>query len=109
MVSKMTGYAPLSEVYAYADRVIAPGTIVRAITRCKYATLARMARSGGDLSFASIPARLKARMSWLAAEGLVKRVCHLGRYELTPLGWRVLNESEAAWKLDQEKKEHTSC
>ncbi len=101
---RMTGHAPLNAVYRYADRFFVPGSMILTITRCKYATLALMARNQGDLSFQDVPRQLRSRLDTLASWGLVRRVPQLRRYELTAEGWRVLNASEAAWRLAQESK-----
>lgn len=95
----MTGYAPVNAAYIYADRFLAPESMVRAITRCKYATLACMARNGGDLALREVAPRQRARMTDLARSGLVRFVSPLKRYELTAQGWRVLNGAEAAYYL----------
>ena len=99
----MTGYAsPLNSVYRYADRILCPGSMILTITRCKYATLAEMARNAGDLLFAQV-GRRNTRLKDLASLGLVRRVAHLRRWELTADGWRLLVNTEAAWTLAQER------
>ena len=100
----MTGHAaPLNKVYVFAHEVFAPGALVQYITRCKYATLAMMARNAGDLAFADAPSRLRSRLDTLIAWGLVRKVPQLRRFELTADGWRLLVETEAAYQLATER------
>lgn len=102
-MSRMTGHAsPLNSVYRFANGVFAPGSLCLYLTRCRYATLALMARNAGDLSFKSTPRRLRRRMGILIEYGLVRSVPRLGRYELTASGWNLLNDTEQAWRLSTE-------
>lgn len=94
-MARMTGHAPLNAVYVFAARHFSSGSI----TRCKYATLALMARQNGDLLFADIPKRKVARMVTLEAWGLVRKVRSLKRYELTAEGWQLLVRSDALKRL----------
>ncbi len=97
----MTGHAPLNEVYGFANGVFAPGALTLMITRCKYATLAEMARNGGDLQHKDVGKRY-SRLLTLREWGLVRYVSALRRWELTADGWRLLVGTEAAWRLSQE-------
>lgn len=62
-----------------------------------------MARNAGDLALKDVPQRQRGRLAQLASWGLVRFAPTLKRYELTALGWHVLNCSEAAYYLSQEK------
>lgn len=101
MSDRMTGHAPLAEVYRFADRIFQPGTISRFITRPRYATLAEMARNAGDLPFSKVGKR-KTRLGELQKYGLVRRNAPLHRWELTAAGWNLLVGSENVWRLSKE-------
>jgi len=101
--NRMTGYAPVSQVYQIAQWVMFGGSLIRSMTRCKYATLARMARSGGDLPLRET-AKLRTRLKVLIGWGLVRYSAPCRRYELTADGWNLLVQTEQAWALEQEKK-----
>lgn len=98
--NRMTGYAPVNTVYQYADLVRTPGSMIRCITRCRYAILVEMAKNGGDISFANVGSKRATRMEKLEKFGLVRKVKGLRRYELTGDAWIMLNDCEMAWKLD---------
>ena len=105
---RMTGHAPLNEVYHFADRAfmrargISNDTLGVYITRPRYATLAEMARNAGDLPFSKVGKR-STRLHALEKYGLVRRQRNLHRWELTAAGWNLLNASENAWRLSKEK------
>lgn len=93
--SRMLGFAPLNETFRWAD--VLEGRFLKSMTRCRYATLARMARAGGDLRFRDVPKRLRARLVALCRAGYIR----LGppktyRWELTAKGWQTLRECEEA-------------
>lgn len=89
----MLGYAPLNKVYNFSH-----------LTRCMYATLAEMARSGGDLAFGKVGLRRKARVEKLARRGLVRQSCTCRRWELTAKGWAILRDAEACLALAEEER-----
>lgn len=93
--NRMLGFAPLNETFRWAD--VLAGRFLKSMTRCRYATLARMARAGGDLRFQEVPKRLRARLESLRRAGYIR----LGppktsRWELTAKGWETLRECEEA-------------
>lgn len=98
----MTGHAPVNQVYRIADRLLFPGSMILGLTRCKYATLARMARAAGDLPYAGTR-KLRTRLKTLIAWGLVRYMPGRRCYELTAPGWNLLVQTEEAYALRQEK------
>lgn len=89
----MLGYAPLNKVYNFSH-----------LTRCMYATLAEMARNGGDLAFSNVGLRRRARMEKLARRGLVRQNWACRRWELTAEGWAILRDAEACLALAEEER-----
>lgn len=106
---KMTGYAPVKDVYMVAGSILFPGSIVLTMTRVKYATLALMARNGGDYAFKDVGSRRVARMKTLEGWGLVKKVPRLRRWELTANGWRLLNAAEEVYYMRLEEAVACKC
>jgi hypothetical protein len=88
----------VNAVYHLADAILSPGSLVRGMTRCKYATLARMARAAGDLPLAE-SRKLRTRLKVLGTWGLVRYVASRRCYELTAAGWRLLVQVEQAYAL----------
>jgi len=99
----MTGHASVNKAYSYANAAFGGG-LVLCITRCKYATLAMMARNGGDLPVKGT-AKLRSRLKTLAGWGLVRYVPGLKRYELTASGWNLIVDAEAALAIREEDAE----
>ncbi len=103
MSNRMTGYAPVNQCYNIAGGILFPGRLVLCLTRCRYATLALMARQGGDLLRKDVGRRgrrLKILESWDVIRYSTSRRC----WELTAKGWNLLVDTEAVWYLSQEAK-----
>lgn len=97
-MNRMTGHAPVNKVYRIARTIASSGVKV---TRCKYATLAKMARAAGDLPIdetKGLNTRLKSLVKWDLVRYSSGRRC----YELTAKGWGLLVKTEETWNLRQE-------
>ena len=100
-MNRMTGHAPVNSVYRIANEKFMPGTMLTYITRCRYATLARMARAAGDLPYRETK-KLRTRLKALTGYGLVRYMPGRRCYELTADGWLLLVQTEELWNLVQD-------